>query len=295
MFDKLHFDVCEIIADNQNIKSLSSLITTCKKATLHQNLMNKKIDNLVASYLHGIVEVIRNFDSKCTQVWKERLVLQTMVELINRVDNNDIAIAILYMLEKIKSQYIDYEDSDIIDVWVDVYLRYTKQANDSVQLEYTDLEKNIIQATVKCLFEDTNTYSLCFQAKEQYWIHLLFSMSEKSTINFNVKDTLNTTKNTENSMYQAYFDGLGIKIGHFGYIDVPMNYDGYASISNITNHVWGNKVFTNHISHISSLYMQCGGMNGHISEVLQDNVLEYMSSYGMEDKLKSVCDYRLYV
>lgn len=293
MFDKLHFDVCEIIADNQNIKSLSSLITTCKKATLHQNLMNKKIDNLVASYLHGIVEVIRNFDSKCTQVWKERLALQTMVEFINRIDNNDIAIAILYMLEKIKSQYIDYEDSDIIDVWVDVYLRYTKQTNDSVQLEYTDFEKNIIQTTVNCMFNETNTYSLCFQVKEQYWIQLIFNMSKKSTITFYCKDTLNTTKDT--SMYQAYFHELGLKIDDFGYIDVHMNYDGYATISCITNHIWGNKVFTNHLSSRPVLYMQCGGMNGHISETLQDYVDEYMSSYGMEDKLKSVCDYRLYV
>ena len=294
MFDKLHFDVCEIIADNQNIKSLSSLITTCKKAALHQNLMNKKIDNLVASYIHGIVEVIRNFDSKCTQVWKERFALRTMVDLINKVDDNDDSpMALLYMLEKIKSQYIDYEDSYIIDVWIDACLRYTKQTNDTVQLEYTDTEKNIIQATVNCLFDETNKYSLCFQAKEQYRIQLVFNMSEKSTISFYCQDTVNTIKDT--SMYKAYFDELGIKIDDFGYVDVPMNYDGYATISSVTNHVWGNKVFTNHLSSRPFLYMPCGGMNGHISETLQDYVNEYINSYGMEDKLRSVCDYRLYV
>ena len=295
MFDKLHFDVCEIIAQNQDIKSLSSLIRTCKKATLHRNLMNEKIDNLTVSYIQRIVEQIRAFDAKCTQVWKERLALQVMIDLGDDIENENKQSlqAIMYVVHKIRSQYSEYDLYDIFHAWKKSHYLHSKESSET-PLVYTESENNIIQATIKTLALESRIYILplefnCSEGTEKYSMEMTFDMTEKPTITFMIEDYFDETKGTTN---QVHIDTYHVETVDKGYIEVPMDTDGYVSITNILKHVTGSNVFINHLTRKPSLHMPYGLFGYSIRQLY---VTEHIKLHAVDDKIASVCDYRLYI
>lgn len=302
MFNELCFDVCNIVAKNQNIKSLATFVNTCKEASQFKNHMDEKIDKLVASYIHGMVEQIRTFDAQCSQAWKERLTMKVIIDLFNDRPFEDDVInessrALDYICQIILSQYNNYNVNDVITVWLHIAKRFHQQ---STPIAYTDIEKNIMQASVNCIFGTTNRYSVTFgfhgfNSEEQYWMQLSCSMTEKPTIKFIFQDCVDETKDTMWS--QEHLDKLntGLKIDDDGFIEVPMNSTGYDIIAKITTHAMGNKVFINHLAFTPCLQVGFNAYNGKMYSIVKSYVQTHIDEQKINEKLMDVCDYRLYV
>ena len=300
MFDELCFDVCNIVAKNQNIKSLATFVNTCKAATQFQGHMNQKIDKLVASYISGIVEEIRSFDAQCLQTWKERVTMKVIIDLFNDRPNEDGEIsegslALDHMCRVIMTQYPDYTMNNIISVWL-----FIAKIIHQTAIEYTDMQKNIIQASVNCMFGTVNRYSVTFgfhgfQNENQYWMQLSCLMTENPTVKFIFQDCVDETKDTMWS--QEHLDELqsGLMIDADGFIEVPMNSEGYDMIAKITCHAMGKKVFINHLAYKPCVSVCCNGYNGKMSTILKSYVQTYIDEHKIDEKIMDVCDYRLYV
>ena len=278
MFNELCFDVCGIVAKNQNIKSLATFVNTCKYASKFQGHMNEKIDKLVASYISGMVEEIHSFDAQCSQTWKERVAMKVIIDLFNDRPNEDGEVsegsrALDYICLTILTQYADYNMNDVISVWLHIAKRFLQH---STPIEYTDMQKNILQASVNCMFGTTNRYSVTFgfhgfESEDQYWMQLSCIMTENPTVKFIFQDCVDETKDT--MWNQEHLDKLktGLMIDADGFIEVPMNTEGYDMIAKITCHAMGNKVFINHLAYTPCLSVCYNGYNGKMYSILESH------------------------